>query len=515
MVSELVKKTKNWKRFTPQQPQPGHDDMWYSPIPLDVMWGIYARQSTPAQLLNNMESTEMQTDDLIAWLVDRGVKNGKWRLFDADLGVSGTLPIERRTGLQELAELIKAGIIKAVLVYQISQLFRDDTGVEYNTFAKICREHNCVLVTADGMVFNFNNRMHLKMFRFLAEYAAEFIPQQVGLLNAARMRKARRGFYVGLGSVARGYIIDYDKDSPTYKRFILYRPYIQPILNLFERFYALEGNIAQLCREVEEMHVVFPEYELWVDKRNIRDKRSIKVPGGYHLTRRGVISILTNPMYVGWLIIKGDIISTNNHEPLIPLEKQYLFWYAFDCLSEFTTTGEKNEKRTVVPKRFTHKSTWQEHGLLKDRIETPRGTPIYVHLSEGVHAYCTPKQGIVMDSRQESEIEVKLIDTEFTKRLFAHLEQTRDFDVFRQWVNEVIQKQATQLDIITKQLEEIELQQEAILDERLAIRTHINQQIKEALTKDPQADSEELRERFEKEAEQDVKRLQKRSQKLD
>src|SRR5437588_4214193 len=197
-------------------------DIWNVKLPLTAMWGIYARQSTPAQLVKNTQSTEMQTDDLIKWLYDKNLNPKKIHLFDADLGVSGTLRIDQRTGLQELVELIKADKIKAVLVYQISRLFRDDTGVEYNVFAKICKEHNCVLVTADGMVFNFNNRMHMKMFRFLAEYAAEYIPQQIGLLHAARMRKARRGLYAGLGSVPRGYVVDYDKSSKTYKKFIPY-----------------------------------------------------------------------------------------------------------------------------------------------------------------------------------------------------------------------------------------------------------------------------------------------------
>ena len=195
------------------------NDIWYNAIPLDVLWGIYARQSTQAQLINNAESTEMQTDDLIQWLVAKGVQDNHWKLFDADLGVSGTLRIDQRTALQELVELIKADKIKAVLVYQISRLFRDDTGVQYNTFANICKEHNCVLVTADGMVFNFTNRMHWKMFRFLAEWAAEYIPQQIGLLHAARLRKTRKGYYAGLGAVPSGYIVDYRNTSPTHKKF--------------------------------------------------------------------------------------------------------------------------------------------------------------------------------------------------------------------------------------------------------------------------------------------------------
>jgi hypothetical protein len=53
------------------------------------------------------------------------------------------------------------------------------------------------------------------------------------------------------------------------------------------------------------------------------------------------------------------------------------------------------------------------------------------------------------------------------------------------------------------------------MDERLAIRSRIRRQIKEALSADPTADVEKLKERFEKEAAPDLERLDKRSAKLD
>src|SRR5437016_11188023 len=159
----MVTATRATRTFQPKQ-RDEKNDIWYSPIPIDVMWGIYARQSTVAQLTKNAESTEMQTDDLINWLTGKGVHEGRWKLFDADLGVSGTLRIDQRTGLQELLELILTDEIKAVLVYQVSRLFRDETGVQYNVFANICKEHDCILVTSDGMIFNFRNPMQLKMF---------------------------------------------------------------------------------------------------------------------------------------------------------------------------------------------------------------------------------------------------------------------------------------------------------------------------------------------------------------
>src|SRR5712691_8203823 len=153
--------TRGIRTFQKRQ-EPEQNDIWYSPLPVDAMWGIYARQSTPAQVLKNIQSGEMQTDDLLRWLVERGVREGKISLFDADLGVSGTLRIDQRTGLQELVARIEANEIKAVLVYQVSRLFRDETGVQYNVFANICKQHNCLLITSDGMIFNFNNPMHLK-----------------------------------------------------------------------------------------------------------------------------------------------------------------------------------------------------------------------------------------------------------------------------------------------------------------------------------------------------------------
>lgn len=514
MLSE--ENAKKWKRTFQPREKTQQEEMWYSAIPIDIMWGIYARQSKLAQLVEHFESTEMQTEDLIQLLVKKGVRDGNWQLFDADLGVSGTLPIDKRTGLQELVEQIKADIIKAVLVYQISRLFRDDTGVEYNTFAKICKEHNCILMTADGMVFNFNNRMHLKMFRFLAGYAAEYIPQQLGLLHAARMRKARRGLYVACGPIPCGYIVDYNKESETYKKFILYTPFQDPILNLFERFYALEANLTALCREVEEMPYVFPRYEAWVDKRSIRDRKWKKVPKGYHISRRGIISILTNPVYIGWMIVAGDIVSTHNHDRLIPLDKEYLFWFAFDHLAEFTIKGEVNSKRSLPPRRFFHRHCADEAGLLKDRIEAPEGNPVYVHLTGGrTPCYRMVKRGTKIYDKNKSEIEIDLVDREFTKLLFTHLRQTDEFDGFRQWITDMLQKRKTQIEIVMAQLEEIAVQQEAILDEKLAIRTHINQQVKAALAEDEAADVEALKVKFEQEVKQDIERLRIRSHKLD
>ncbi len=495
--------------------QPDQNDIWYSPLPLDVMWGIYARQSTVAQLTNNAESTEMQTDDLINWLTGKGVHDGHWKLFDADLGVSGTLRIDERTGLEELVAQIKADSIKAVLVYQISRLFRDDTGVQYNTFAQICKEHDCVLVTSDGMVFNFNNRMHVKMFRFLAEYAAEYIPQQIGLLHAARMRKARKGLYAGLGSVPAGYIVDYAKESTTYKKYIPYEPHARVIRFIFQRYFELGGNLLLLRRELSALPVLFPKFNKEVDHRNVKRFLLRKVAGGYHLSRQGLGYLLTNPTYLGWWIVQGDIISRENHTSLFDKEHAYLFWFAFHRLSPYTVDGEENTKRETQPRRFYQKQTAKQLGLLKEKMTSPDGT-VYCHVAQGSFQYViAPKIAPSMLHVGNSAIDARVIDAEFTKRFFEHLQATHDFDEYQQWLGQEVQKQAMHLTSITQQLQQVDMQQEAILQEIVDIRTQIKEKILLEQETDPLRDGEALKKRLEAEAQPLINKLRMRFNKVE
>ena len=71
------------------------------------------------------------------------------------------------------------------------------------------------------------------------------------------------------------------------------------------------------------------------------------------------------------------------------------------------------------------------------------------------------KQGTKIHDKKESEREQ--IYQEFTALVFTLLRQTHELDGFRQWMNEVLQKQLTQRASTLAQLEEIAIQQEAML----------------------------------------------------
>lgn len=324
--------------------------------------------------------------------------------------------------------------------------------------------------------------------------------QQIGLLHEARLRKARKGLFVSWGNVPSGFVVDYDKDSLTFKKIIPYEPHKDIILEkLYRRYYALCGDFGALCREIDNMPYVFPSFKSWVDIRTVSQwKRRIK-NGGYSLTRKGIITVMTNPANIGWWIIAGDIISKTNHDPLISPEEEYLFWYAFERLAVYNADGEKNESRIVDhPKQFYQRTTDPTEGLLKDRISSPDGE-VRVHLKNGSQHYTIyPPHNIYV--KDMHEINAILIDSAFVNVFFEHLEKTHDFDEYQKWVNKEVAQHNELLSNLTKQLTQFDKTQDAILNEIVAIRANINETAQNA----------EEKKRLEKEAEPYITKLRQK-----
>jgi len=127
-----------------------------SQLPLTDKVGIYARQSTQAQLIKNVQSTEMQTTDLLllakrfGWQEDQIILYIENKRGDGTTRkASGTLRIDQREGLRALTERIERDEVKAVIVFQVDRLFRDETQIQVNTFIDLCKRHNCLVITPD------------------------------------------------------------------------------------------------------------------------------------------------------------------------------------------------------------------------------------------------------------------------------------------------------------------------------------------------------------------------------
>ncbi len=305
------------------QPKRWQQNFW-KPIelPIDEPLGIYARQSTKRQLTANVQSNEIQREDLIKMACERGWNESLIVLYDQDFAKSGTIGIDGRKGMSQMLADIKALKIRAVFVYMEDRLFRDEYQINVDTFIKICSEAGCLILTP-MMVYDLNNKWHRRQFRDACERAWEYLDEHIMYrLHMAKDRAARQGLYDGRG-LSFGYIVDKDKKSPTYKKFIIYEPHAQVIRYLFRRFVELDCNIGALAKELNNGAAIFPKEDPQYTPQFTR-QRSIKVPGGYGLSYSGIRKILTNPVYIGWWKISGEEPIKGNHEPIIDED---LFWY--------------------------------------------------------------------------------------------------------------------------------------------------------------------------------------------
>jgi hypothetical protein len=466
-----TKKPRQKNRFEPRPPKE-QEDLWNPQLSFEHKVGIYARQSTQAQVIKNVQSAEMQTTDLLQVAKQLGWKDEQIILYienkreDGTIkNASGTLRIDQREGLMALYERIERDEVKAVIVAQVDRLFRDETQIQVNTFIDVCKRHECFVITlAPDTIFDFRNPMYAKMFRFLAEAAAEYITYHVrGRLHAAKERMARSGKYAGYGSVPMGYIVDRDASSPTCRKYIVYEPHAQIVRWLFHRFMELGGNLGALCRELEAMPYVFPDFP---DKSFETLRRLKRVPGGFHITRQGLLMLLTNPAYIGWWVFMGVTYSKENHEPIVD---EVVFWYAYYRLANFTPDGEKIDRGKRTP-RYIQRETPDTIALLKDVIRSSDGV-VYAHK----HSY-NPDEYVIVPptetttARGRIHIAVEDIDRAFVDCLFAHLRETHNFDHYRVYVEAKRQEQESLMSSMTEQLRQINLTQETIIDDRLQLR---------------------------------------------
>jgi DNA invertase Pin-like site-specific DNA recombinase len=149
---------------------------------------VYVRQSTPRQVLENIESTQRQYD-----LRSRAVALG-WRLdqvivIDSDLGHSGASTADR-AGFQRLVTEVSLGRAGIVMGLEVSRLARNNA--DWQRLLEICAFADSLLCDEDGVYdpAHFNDRLLLGLKGTMSEAELHVLRARLrgGLLN-----KARRG----------------------------------------------------------------------------------------------------------------------------------------------------------------------------------------------------------------------------------------------------------------------------------------------------------------------------------
>src|SRR5664279_5298431 len=170
---------------------------------------VYIRQSTPDQLVHNLESQRRQYG-----LADRAKQLG-WmtvEIIDDDLGRSGGGIA--RPGFERLLAAICDGRVGAVLAIEASRLARN--GRDWHTLIEFCGLVGTLIVDEDGIYDprHPNDRLLLGMKGTMSELELSILRQRS--LEALR-QKARRGelfLTVAVGYVkVRHNLIDIDPDT--------------------------------------------------------------------------------------------------------------------------------------------------------------------------------------------------------------------------------------------------------------------------------------------------------------
>jgi Resolvase, N terminal domain/Recombinase len=434
------------RNFQPAEDKSKQPHLWghVPKLPIEYDCVIYPRISTPGQRGNVSSELQLKEDGELWNLALRlGWKQHQVRHPKEDMELSGTLRMEDRPAFKQMLQWIINREVRAVIAVNVDRLFRDKWGTEYSKFMEICEKYNVLVITPD-MIYDFSDNWSIKSFRDKCIQAWEYLDYQVyKRMLGAKDYLGETGRWAG-GNLPPGYIVDRNKQSPTFRKYIRYIPWCPTILEMFERYRELNDNLMALHREYDAKPFMFPDFEEWVDPEIVAKCKLKKVPEGYTMSLSTMVRLLTNPVYIGWWIYDNKILVDEkgmpviNHEPIIPPERQQeLFWHVFKQRSPFNIDGTKNEDTIgQKPRRYSQVDSPPNPALLK--LIVTSGDPQFVirvqpqynrkNLRTGKYLYSFRKRMNGYTGGAKYMLATDMVDSVYWQRLFEHLWQTHDFD---------------------------------------------------------------------------------------
>lgn len=236
---------------------------------------VYVRQSTAAQVRENLESQRRQYA-----LVDhaRTLGFGDVELIDQDLGHSGST-LAGRIGFQRLVAQVSLGAVGAVLCLEASRLARNNR--DWHLLIDLCSLAGALLIDPEGIYDPrlSNDRLLLGLKGTMSEFELTLFRQRS---LEARHQKAVRGelrFLIPVGFHWAGEVLEKRPDLRTQ----------QAVDMVFTKFREL-GSVRQVLLWLREREMSLP-------KRPGRrlDAEVVWASPSYST----VLSILDNPIYAG------------------------------------------------------------------------------------------------------------------------------------------------------------------------------------------------------------------------
>src|SRR6202166_4935912 len=187
---------------------------------------IYLRQSTPAQVEHNRESTQRQYA-LASKATTLGWPSQQVVVIDEDLGLSGS-GFVARSGFAKLTAEVALGHVGIVLGLEVSRLARNNA--DWHRLIDLCGLTDTLIGDADGIYHPslFNDRLLLGLKGTMSEAELYVLRARLngGIRNKAARGELRRGLPVGfVWGEADGEV-----------RFHPDEAIVTPVRNVFARF---------------------------------------------------------------------------------------------------------------------------------------------------------------------------------------------------------------------------------------------------------------------------------------
>ncbi len=237
---------------------------------------VYARQSTPAQVLQNRSSTERQLA-LAQLAAELGWSNTQIEVVAEDLGHSGRYT-EGREGFQRLAAEMTLGRVGAVFSLDASRLAR--SSADWHRLLEIAALTRTLLIDEQS-VFDPrdpNDRLVLGMKGTMADFELVWLRQR---MDGGRWHLARKGSF--RMRPPAGYV--YDDEDATSLSLDPDEEIRRAISLVFER-YRVAGTSRDVIEYFQEHGLLFPS----------RYGKTVKWT---RLNSSRVHHVLTNPLYAG------------------------------------------------------------------------------------------------------------------------------------------------------------------------------------------------------------------------
>jgi len=238
---------------------------------------VYLRQSNPAQVERNRESTARQYK-LVDRAVELGWRRDQVRVIDEDLGVSGEGTICRE-GFEVMASEVALGRVGLILAIEVSRIARNNA--EWYRLLDFCGVTDTLIGDEDGLYHPglYNDRLLLGLKGTMSEAELHLIRARLlgGIRNKAQRGELRRALPIGLVWGEADGEVRFDPDEAV----------THAVRTVFEKF-TETGSVRQVWVWFRSQKLLFPS-------RPHMQAPLRWIPPTYHALH----AVLTNPVYAG------------------------------------------------------------------------------------------------------------------------------------------------------------------------------------------------------------------------